>query len=406
MDKLIKMALEQAEQAEVYYTEESSDGISFNDGKLDKADSSLSSGLSLRLIKDGKVGFAHTRNLLDPAKMVKQAMISQENGMEVKFSFPKPTPVRSFDSYDPSLENISKKDLIQKGQELISYVKARSDAQINLNIWYSTGKVQISNSQGTDLSRLESSFGVYAQMIFPGTGSGLVAFFMGPKPGWIPVSEIDEMIELFRISKEQVVPQTGKLPVIFQGSSVYALTWRLDEAIHPSNHYNKISPLCNRIGERIISDKLSYFQNPFDEEMAFCAGFDEEGTPTSKYHFFEKGVFKAIPTDLNYAQKLGLQPTGNGFRHSVETMPGARVINANLSTGDLSLKEMIAQIDNGLIVQSLMGAHSGNILNGDFSVGVASGFLIQGGKLVGRVKDCMLSGNVYDTLNNVVAIEN
>ncbi|MDZ4121654.1 MAG: metallopeptidase TldD-related protein, partial [Candidatus Cloacimonadaceae bacterium] len=118
------------------------------------------------------------------------------------------------------------------------------------------------------------------------------------------------------------------------------------------------------------------------------------------------GVFKAIPTDLNYAQKLNLPPSGNGFRSSIEAMLVSRVINGCIALGDKSLEQMIASIDNGIIVYSLMGAHSGNILNGDFSVGVASGFLIKNGKLIGRVKDCMLSGNVYENLLHIEAIEN
>jgi len=66
---------------------------------------------------------------------------------------------------------------------------------------------------------------------------------------------------------------------------------------------------------------------------------------------------------------------------------------------------MIAGIDEGIIVHSTMGAHSGNILNGDYSVGVSSGFMIKNGVITGRVKDCMLSGNAYETLNNVSEIE-
>jgi len=406
MEKLLKIAANQADQADVYYTEESSDSISFNDGKLDKADSSLSSGMSLRIIKDERAGFAHTRNLLDADALVKQAILSSESGIEAKYQLPRNIQPQESIVYDPSIDKLSKKDLIQKGRELIDYVKARSDGQINLNLWYGSGKSELKNSQGADLSRLGSSFGIYAQMVFPGTGSGLFTFTTGVRQCWISNEELDEMIELFNICKTEIVPPTGKLPVIFHPHSLYTLLWRLDEAISPANIYNGISPLCGREGEKIFSEKLTYWQDPLDPELASATSFDDEGTPTRVLHFFENGVFKAIPMDLFYARKLGKEPTGNGFRSSIETMPGTTVINAILSPGTKSLKEMIASIDNGLIVYSLMGAHSGNILNGEYSVGVASGLLIKNGKAIGRVKDCMLSGNVYETLLNIVDIEN
>ncbi|MDZ4182298.1 MAG: TldD/PmbA family protein, partial [Candidatus Cloacimonadaceae bacterium] len=405
MEKLLKIASDQAEQAEVFYYEDSSDSIEFTDGKLEKADSSMSSGVALRLIKDGKTGFAHTRNLLDPDLLVRQALLSADNGMEVGFSFPKTETVPIVQSYHPSIEYLSKKELIDRGLDLISYVKSRSDAQFNLGIEYSVDSGGIMNSAGTALNQKRSGFMVYAQMIFPGTGSGLSKFRQGNRRKWLSHQDMDEMIELFEISKTQIVPPTGQMPVIFYPTTVYALMSRLLEGINPANIYNKVSPLCGRQGERIVSEQFNLRQDPFDEEMSSATGFDAEGMPTQKLSFFEQGVLGAIPLDLNYAHKLGMTPTGNGLRGSIESMPTPYPFNLSIDTGDKSLSEMIAGIDRGIIVHSLMGAHSGNILNGDFSVGVSTGFLIEGGKLSGRVKDCMLSGNVYDALNRIVDIE-
>lgn len=406
MEKLLKTAAALADQADVYYTEESSDSINFVDGKLDKADSSLSSGMALRVIKDGKSGFAHTRNLLNPEEVAKQAILSAQNGSDASYTLPGTEMPQETTIYDPSIEKLEKMELIQKGQELLDYVRARSDGQIDLNLWYGTGQTRLINSNGANLSRMASNFGLYAQMVFPGTGSGLYTYNTGTGHCWISNEELDDLIAMYDICKTEVVPSTAKLPVIFHAYSLYTLLWRLDEAISPANIYNGISPLCGKEGQKVLSEKLSYRQDPSDKELLSSTAFDDEGTPTRAYHFFQDGVFTGFPTDLYYASKLGKEPTGNGFRGSIESMPGTHIFNSILDPGTKTLKEMIASIDNGLIVYSLMGAHSGNILAGEYSVGVSSGLLIQNGKLVGRVKDCMLSGNVYDSLQNVVDIEN
>ena len=65
MEQLLKLAKASADQADIYWEEVSYDHIEFTDAKLEKADSSLSYALALRVIKDGKCGLAHTRNLLD-----------------------------------------------------------------------------------------------------------------------------------------------------------------------------------------------------------------------------------------------------------------------------------------------------------------------------------------------------
>jgi len=65
---------------------------------------------------------------------------------------------------------------------------------------------------------------------------------------------------------------------------------------------------------------------------------------------------------------------------------------------------MIASMDEGIIVDQVMGAGQGNVLTGDFSVNVHLGFKVEHGKIVGRVKDTMVAGNTIKALNDIGAI--
>jgi len=51
-----------------------------------------------------------------------------------------------------------------------------------------------------------------------------------------------------------------------------------------------------------------------------------------------------------------------------------------------------------------MGAGQGNVLGGDFSGNVLLGYKIENGQITGRVKDTMVSGNIYQLLKNIAAI--
>jgi PmbA protein len=62
-------------------------------------------------------------------------------------------------------------------------------------------------------------------------------------------------------------------------------------------------------------------------------------------------------------------------------------------------------MDRGIVIAGVMGAHSGNILNGDFSIGLSPGIYVEGGEIVGRVKDAMVAGNVFDTMNHIIELE-
>ena len=58
------------------------------------------------------------------------------------------------------------------------------------------------------------------------------------------------------------------------------------------------------------------------------------------------------------------------------------------------------------MIEQLMGAEQGNVLGGDFSGNVLLGYKIEKGRIVGRVKNTMLSGNVYQILRKVEALGN
>jgi len=62
-------------------------------------------------------------------------------------------------------------------------------------------------------------------------------------------------------------------------------------------------------------------------------------------------------------------------------------------------------MDKGIVVAGALGAHSGNIQNGDFSIGLSPGLYVDNGEIVGHVKDAMIAGNIYNAMKNVIDIE-
>ena len=63
-------------------------------------------------------------------------------------------------------------------------------------------------------------------------------------------------------------------------------------------------------------------------------------------------------------------------------------------------------MERGIIVGQALGAHSGNIQNGDYSIGLSPGLYVAGGEIVGHIKDAMVAGNIYETMKRVVSVEN
>ncbi len=68
------------------------------------------------------------------------------------------------------------------------------------------------------------------------------------------------------------------------------------------------------------------------------------------------------------------------------------------------MDEIIAGIDEGLLVESPLGLGQGNVISGAFSNNLSLAFKIKGGKIVGRVKDVSVAGNIYQDMQHIEAL--
>jgi PmbA protein len=173
-----------------------------------------------------------------------------------------------------------------------------------------------------------------------------------------------------------------------------------------------ISPIADQVGQQLLDSKITIADDPVDDSMPGARPFDDEGVACRRLPLFENGVLRNFYTDLEYADKTGMQRTGHGYRTeplfgtadpiSLKPIPALR--HFRIEPGESSLSDLMKLMGTGLVVDYTQGGHSGNIPNGDYSVGIASGFYVENGEVVGRVKDAMISGNAYEAFKNVIAI--
>ena len=72
--------------------------------------------------------------------------------------------------------------------------------------------------------------------------------------------------------------------------------------------------------------------------------------------------------------------------------------------GVSSANDMIRQVDDGLLVYYLQGAHSSNPVSGEFSVVATPVWKIKNGEIISASRDVMLAGNIFEVLKNVKVV--
>lgn len=118
--------------------------------------------------------------------------------------------------------------------------------------------------------------------------------------------------------------------------------------------------------------------------------------------FIQNGFLQHFYCDRTTGRQLGTSTTGNGFRPGLGSYPTPGLFNFLIQPGTGSLLDLIQQLDDGLIVDQMLGG--GGSISGDFSINVDLGYRVQKGQIIGRVKDTMVAGNVYTALKQVVAL--
>jgi len=104
------------------------------------------------------------------------------------------------------------------------------------------------------------------------------------------------------------------------------------------------------------------------------------------------------------ARRAGTRSTGNGVRGGYGSTPGTGCLALQLVPGTRDRDALIADVDHGVLVQSLSGVHSGvNTVSGDMSVG-ATGMMIRGGAIAEPIREFTVASTIQRLLTDVVEV--
>jgi PmbA protein len=268
-----------------------------------------------------------------------------------------------------------------------------------------TISLKLINSRGGQASYRKSVFslGVIGSLI-----RGTDMLFVGEiqsscHPLTQPREVADVVIQQLELAKNQASVPTKQLPVIFTPRGVAsALIPSLMMAFNGKTVLEGASPIGKRLGKQVFDPKLWLWDDPTIAYRPHSRPCDDEGIPSQRTPLIEQGKVANFLYDLQTAALAGTRSTGNSSRGG--GLPAPAPSTFIIAPGKTTLDEMVSDIKEGLVIEQLMGAEQGNILGGDFSGNVLLGYKVDSGQIVGRVKDTMVSGNVYQVLKEVTAV--
>lgn len=399
---------------EVYATNGESFKVEVLDGQIKTYSVNDYTGVSFRVKKNGKMGYASTTatdedgipalvaNASDNATII-------ENPDE-QFIFSGSESYYKPKVYGEELDSISadekiafakllEKKAIEADEKII---KVETSAVIS-------GKktVVIKNSNGMDLCETSNYIAAYVIPIASdgekmNDGFGILGGFdracldadKAVKKGVV------EAIDFLGAGSTK----SASMRVIFRNSAFCDMIETFSGIFSSDAAQRGLSMLAGKEGEKIAADCVTIIDDSITDFGFGSRSFDAEGVAGQKTVVIENGVLKTLLYNLKTAHKAGVKSTGNASKGGYTSPIGISVNNFTLSPGEKTLEQLTEKMGEGIIITEVSGLHAGaNAVTGDFSL-MAKGYLVEGGKQGKAVTGITVSGNFYELLKNIEEI--
>ena len=155
------------------------------------------------------------------------------------------------------------------------------------------------------------------------------------------------------------------------------------------------------LGKPMGIEQLNVVDDATMENLPGSMKYDDEGVPGQRKYLIKNGVLTERLHSRETAGKMQEKPTGNARAIRANYPPIVRMTNTAIEPGDTPLEEMFEGIKEGVYAVRMLGGQT----NGEmFTFAAAEGYMIRDGKVAEPVSDVTLSGNVFQTLQDIDAI--
>jgi len=388
MESMIKYGEKHADFVQINLDKKTERSVDLKNNCIDMLQEKKTKFYSAKVWIKGKEGVAYSNK--DGLDVVKKAIkIAKMNakkeyffGIPEKQTYPKENFSGEFATKD----------------QLIEYAEIMIKETVEDNVLLSGGSVdteytesRILNSNGIDAFEKNTSFACSA---------GLIASHKGKSVSWDNYEEkmnpFDPTTFAKKLKQKTLfylnAKKMGKIPktIILKPAVLSQLVdYSFLSNLNGKNVEKHKSMFCGKIGEMVASKEISINDNGILKGGMHSSLFDYEGSARQNTTMIKDGKLKSFVYDYNTAKNNNRDSTGNGDHRDVEF-------------SNICINGKNRKIDEALVIDSIMGAHTGNSLTTEFSVKVEHAHLLNGEP----IKGFMISGAVLDVLNNVISIGN
>jgi PmbA protein len=415
---LARRVLEQAtagEEVEVYVSHGRETSVRVFEGDIEQLETAESAGVGVRVISEGRQGFSYVGALDELA--AKEALIEARDNARFA-TVDEHAGLASPDGVEPPMLDLWREELVSfptddrvaLALELERRVRAgdsRIRQVVSSDYVDGFGETAIATSRGIEVTDRQTGCYLFVHAV-AGDGDDTQTGFgysVGRAPGELDLEAaaadaIDRATRLLGAKKAK----SSKLTVVLDRRVTATLLGILSGTLSGEEVVKGRSLFAGRIGEQVGAGELTLIDDPTNPLAYGASQHDAEGLACRCNSLIAGGELKGFLYNTYAGRLAGTTSTGSAVRGGFRTTPGVGAQALSLEPGKLDQPEIIAEVGEGFLVQSITGVHSGvNPVSGDFSVG-AEGLMIRGGDLAEPVREVTIASTIQRMLQHVVAV--
>ncbi len=416
MFELIKEKLKTipADFVEFHFEENLTTKVIYTMQNIEQVQTSKTSSGNVRVFYKGGWGFSSfnekdidksIEEALENAKLVSKHLVKKINILKYP---PVTEKIKTSYKIDPLTINIEEKnELVKKYNDILKAEKIAS-TKVTYTDWMV--KKYYINSEGSHIEQEKKFCGIsFGAMAKDGTNVQQAFESIGTYGGWELVINLEEKVEEIKkraidLLKAKKI-ESGKYLVLLNpllaGVFAHEAFGHLSEADFISE--NPRMKKVMKIGRVFGPEFLNIIDDGSLEGLAGYTPYDDEGIKAKKTYLIKNGRLHSRLHSRETAALMDEEPNGHARALTPLYQPIVRMTNTYIDKGESSFEKMLESIDDGIYALDYLGGMT-NLEMFTFSSGYA--YRIKNGKKVELLRDVNLSGNVFTTLKNIIAIGN
>ena len=414
-DKVVAQAAA-GEQIEAYVSRGGDTNVRIYEGEVEHFVSAQSEGIGVHVIRDGRTGFAYA-GTLDPSAVDEVLAEARDNvafgTVDEWAGLAEPDGVARTPQplWNDALAEFPTEDKIELAKELERLTLA-ADARVRVddsNYADAWGEVAVATTTGVrETGRENGCYVSVSSLADDGdetqTGFG---FSVAREPSGFDLDKAardaaDRATRLLGATK----PPSKRLTIVLDPFVTAQFLGVMSSTLDGESVVKGRSLFRDRLGEAVASELVTLVDDPTNPDAYTATEVDGEGLAARRNVLIESGTLRQFVHNSYSARRAGARSTGNATRGGFAGTPGVGCLAIQLQPGTRSQAALLADVDDGLLVQEVSGLHSGvNPISGDFSTG-ASGMLIRDGQVGAPVRELTIASTLQRMLLDVVEIGN